>query len=223
MNQSRLFARSTGACALAVSVFLGAIGVVGLASRRAEAAPAPMTIGFIYVGPEDRLRLQPGPRAGCGGHRQAARRQGPRGGDGPRDLGRPEDDGEHDQPRRGDAALPDLVRLLRSAHPQRGQEVHERDLPALRRPVPGGQAPDQRRQLLRLHRRGRVRLGHRGRPDDASRTSSASSPPSRFRRCCATSTRSRWAPSRSTRRSPPPSSSRATGRCRSRRPRPPTA
>jgi len=57
MNQSRLFARSVGARALAVSVFLGVMGALGLvgggpAIRRAEAAPAPLTIGFIYVGPK---------------------------------------------------------------------------------------------------------------------------------------------------------------------------
>ncbi|HSY38196.1 MAG TPA: BMP family ABC transporter substrate-binding protein, partial [Polyangia bacterium] len=39
-----------GARALAVSVFLGALGVAGVGP--AQAAPAPMTIGFIYVGPK---------------------------------------------------------------------------------------------------------------------------------------------------------------------------
>jgi basic membrane protein A and related proteins len=54
MNQFRLFARSMGARALAVFAFLGGMGLVGPgpATRRAEAAPAPMTIGFIYVGPK---------------------------------------------------------------------------------------------------------------------------------------------------------------------------
>ena len=56
-----------------------------------------------------------------------------------------------------------------------------------------GQAPQERRQLLRLHRRSRIRLRHRRGLDHARRTSSASSPPSRFRRCCATSTPSRSA------------------------------
>jgi basic membrane protein A and related proteins len=50
MNQFRLFARSMGARALAVSVFLGALGIAGVGP--AKAAPAPMTIGFIYVGPK---------------------------------------------------------------------------------------------------------------------------------------------------------------------------
>jgi simple sugar transport system substrate-binding protein len=54
MNQFRLFARSMGARALALSAFVGAMGMVGQgpATRRAEAAPAPVTIGFIYVGPK---------------------------------------------------------------------------------------------------------------------------------------------------------------------------
>ena len=39
-----------GARALAVSVFLGVTGVAG--AGPAKAAPAPMTIGFIYVGPK---------------------------------------------------------------------------------------------------------------------------------------------------------------------------
>jgi basic membrane protein A len=50
MNQFRLFARSMGARALAVSVFLGVVGIAGVGP--AKAAPAPMTIGFIYVGPK---------------------------------------------------------------------------------------------------------------------------------------------------------------------------
>ena len=43
-----------GARALAISAFLGGMGMVGAgpATRRAEAAPAPLTIGFIYVGPK---------------------------------------------------------------------------------------------------------------------------------------------------------------------------
>ena len=45
------------------------------------------------------------------------------------------------------------------------EKYPERHLPALRRPVHGGQAPEERRQLLRLHRRGAVRRRHRRRPD----------------------------------------------------------
>ena len=63
-----------------------------------------------------RLRLQPGARRG-GRHREEdAGRQGGRGGEGAGDGRRREIDGEHDQPRRRHAALPDLVRLLRPAH-----------------------------------------------------------------------------------------------------------
>ena len=88
-----------------------------------------------------------------------ARRQGGRGGERARDRRRAEDDGEHDRPRRRDAAVPDLVRLLRPAHPDDGAEVPGRPLPALRRPVDRGQAPEERRQLLRLHRRGQYLNG----------------------------------------------------------------
>jgi simple sugar transport system substrate-binding protein len=50
MNQFRLFARSMGARALAVSVFLGLVSIAGGGS--AKAAPAPLTVGFIFVGPK---------------------------------------------------------------------------------------------------------------------------------------------------------------------------
>ena len=101
------------------------------------------------------------------------------------------------------ADLPDLVRLLRSAHAGDGRRsIPNVQLPPLRRPVDRRQAPEERRQLFRLHRRVPVPERHRRRPHHASRRSSASSPPSRSRRCCATSTPSRWARARSTRRSP---------------------
>jgi basic membrane protein A and related proteins len=50
MNQFRLFARSMRARALAVSVFLGVVGIAGVGP--AKAAPAPLTVGFIFVGPK---------------------------------------------------------------------------------------------------------------------------------------------------------------------------
>ena len=77
-----------------------------------------------------------------------------------------------------------------------GREVPGRHVPPLRRPVHRGQAPEERRQLLRLHRRGPVRGRHRRRAHAPRPTSSASSPPSRSPRCCATSTRSRSARAR---------------------------
>src|SRR3954468_6757832 len=49
MNQFRLFARSRGAPPRPASALLGG---VGLAGGPAKAAPAPTTIGFIYVGPK---------------------------------------------------------------------------------------------------------------------------------------------------------------------------
>ena len=55
------------------------------------------------------------------------------------------------------------------------------------------QAPEERRQLFRLHRRGAVPRRHRRRATPPRPASSASSPPSRSRRCCATSTPSRSA------------------------------
>ena len=63
---------------------------------------------------------------------------------------------------------------------------------ALRRPV-DRQGSEERRQLLRLHRRSSIRQRHRGRRIRPSPASSASSPPSRSRRSCATSTLSPWA------------------------------
>ena len=65
-------------------------------------------------------------------------------------------------------------------------------LRALRRPV-DRQGPEERRQLFRLYRRGAVHLRHRRRLHRPRPASSASSPPSRSRRCCATSTPSRSA------------------------------
>ena len=64
-----------------------------------------------------------------------------------------------------------------------------RAVPPLRRPVDRGQAPDERRHLLWLYRRGPISERRRRRPCHASPRSSASSRPSRSRRCCATSIR----------------------------------
>ena len=103
---------------LSSSAGLAAAAVPGLVLPR-RAAAADFTVGFIYVGPQGRLRLQPGARRGRGRAQEDAGRQGRRGGEGPRDRRRPEDHGEHDQPGRRHADLPDLVRLLRSAHARR--------------------------------------------------------------------------------------------------------
>ena len=75
------------------------------------------------------------------GAEEAARRQGGRGREGPRDRRRPEDHGEHDRPGRRHAGVPDLVRLLRPAHAEGGGEVPEGALPALRRPLERRQDP----------------------------------------------------------------------------------
>ncbi len=55
--------------------------------------------------------------------------------------------------------------------------------------------PEERGQLFRLYRRGAVHFGHRRGLLTSRAASSASSRPSRSRRCCATSTHLRWAPS----------------------------
>ena len=82
---------------------------------------------------------------------------------------------------------------------QDGGEIPEGPLRAWRRPV-DRQGPEEHRQLFRLHRRGAVHQRHRRRLRDQDRASSASSRPSRSRRCCATSTPSRSAPGSSIRR-----------------------
>ena len=65
-----------------------------------------------------RLRLQPGARRRRRRAEEDARRQGGRGGERPGDRRGREDHGVHDQSRRRDAALPDLVRLFQPAHAQ---------------------------------------------------------------------------------------------------------
>ena len=85
---------------------------------RAEAGP-PITVGFIYVGPKDDYGYN---QAHAEGAAALAKLPGVKVLEEekrPRDRRRPEDHGEHDQPRRRDGPLPDLVRLLRSAHPRR--------------------------------------------------------------------------------------------------------
>ncbi len=61
------------------------------------------------------------------------------------------------------ADLRHQLRLLRPAHAEDGREVPERALRPLRRHVDRRQAPEERSQLLRLHRRMPVPGGHRRR------------------------------------------------------------
>ena len=166
--------------------------------QRAEASGARLHLRR----PARRLRLQPGARRSGRRSEEDGWREGRRRREGPGDGRRREIDGEHDQPRRRHADLPDLVRLLRPAHAEGSGEVSQDRVPSLRRPVGPGQAPDEHGQLLRLHRRGAVSLRHRRGLRQQVGASWASSPPSRSRRSCATSMPSRWARSRSTRRSP---------------------
>ena len=79
-------------------------------------------------------------------------------------------------------AVPDLVRLLRSARARARAQVPRRPLLALRRPV-DREEPEERRQLLRLRRGVPVPERRHRRPHDEDARSSASSPPSRSRRC----------------------------------------
>ena len=168
---------------------------------RAAAFAAETTVGFIYVGSRDDYGYNQAHAAGRRRAQEDAGHQGRRGGEGAGDRRGREDHGVHDQSRRRDAAVPDFVRLLQPAHDQDGQQISEASLRALRRPV-DREGPEERRQLFRLHRRGAVRQRHRRRLHRPSPASSASSPPSRSRRCCATSTPSRWAPSSPIRRRP---------------------
>ncbi len=82
-----------------------------------------LTVGFIYVGPSDDFGYNQAHAEGGGDAAQDERRQGGRGGERRRDRRRPEDHGEHDQPGRRHAGLPDLVRLFRPAHAEGGAEV----------------------------------------------------------------------------------------------------
>ena len=152
-----------------------------------------------------------------------ARRHDHRGGERPRDGRRPEDHGEHDQPGRRQPGLPDLVRLLRSAHAEDVREVSRRAVPPLRRHVERGEAPEERRLLFRLYRHGPVPQRHRRRPylevQEAGLHRRQADPAGADQHQQLHAGR----PHASIPPSPPRSSSPATGRCRSRRPRPPTA
>ncbi len=133
----------------------------GAASAAAPAAAKPFTVGFIYVGSKTDYGLQSSARRrrkilGRLGREDPRRRE--RG----RDARRAEDHGEHDQSGRRDGAVSDFLRLLRSPHPEDGGEIPAGHVPALRRSVRREQAPEERGQLLRLHRRGGVRRRRRG-------------------------------------------------------------
>ena len=103
------------------------------------------------------------------------------------------------------------------------EEVSRRAVPPLRRHVERGEAPEECRFLLRLHRHGPVSQRHRRRPhlevQEAGLHRRQADPAGADQH--QQLHRSALAPS--TPPSPPRSSSPATGRCRSRRPRPPTA
>ena len=72
--------------------------------------------------PARRLRLQPGAGRGRGRAQEAARREGGRRRERARDRRRAEDHDRHDRAGRRHAAVPHLVRLLRSAHAGGGAE-----------------------------------------------------------------------------------------------------
>ena len=181
LDRRRLLLSSTAGLAAAAAPGL-------LLPRRAAAAD--LVVGFIYVGPKDDYGYNQAHAEGAAALKAHGGRHRHRGGERPRDGRRPEDHGEHDQPGRRHARLPDLVRLLRPAHAEDVREVSRRAVPPLRRHVERGQAPDEYRLLFRLYRHGPVPERHRRRPHLARPRRSASSPPSRSRRCCSTSTAS---------------------------------
>ena len=135
---------------------------LGTALGARSAAAADTTIGFIYVGSRDDYGYNQAHAAGRRGAEEDAGPQGRRGRKGPGDRRGRKDDGVDDQSRRRDADVPDLVRLLQSAHDQDGEQVSKAALRALRRIVER-QGSEERRQLFRLYRRGAIHLRHRRR------------------------------------------------------------
>ena len=127
---------------------------LGTALPLRPALAADTTIGFIYVGSRDDYGYNQAHAARRRRAQEDGRRQGGRGREGPGDRCGREDHGVHDQSRRRDAPVPDLVRLLQPAHDQDRRQISEAALRALRRPV-DRQGSEERRQLFRLYRRGR--------------------------------------------------------------------
>src|SRR5215468_5910128 len=112
-----------------------------------------LVVGFLYVGPKDDYGYNQAHAEGA-----AAVKTMP----GVKLL--EEEQVEHDRARRRDALVPDQLRLFRSARDQDGGEISQDRVPPLRRPVAEGQAPEERRLLLRLHRHGTIFERHRRRP-----------------------------------------------------------
>ena len=143
-----------------------------------------------------RLRLQPVARRRGGAGQEDARREGGRGRERARDQRRAEDHAGHDLAGRRHAAVPDLVRLLRPAHPGAGA-ARTRTCASRTAAACGRRASTRRTSAASSAtstRRSTSTASSRATRPRAR--SSASSPPSRSRRCCATSTPSRWARAR---------------------------
>ena len=141
-----------------LAVVLGILGVWGAGSgRQAAVAAPPLTIGFIYVGPKTDYGYN---QAHAEGAAALAKLPGVK--------------------VREEEMVPETMAVQKTMESminldgatllfptsfgyfdphilKEAEKYQERHLPALRRPVHGGQAPDERRQLLRLHRRGAVR------------------------------------------------------------------
>ena len=134
----------------------GTILASSLPLGRTARAASSAVVGFIYVGPRDDFGYNQSHAAGRCRAQENAGGQGRRRRERiPETVDVAEDDGKHDQPRRCRAAVPDLVRLFRSLHPQSGGAVSEGHLRALRRAL-DRQGPEECRQLLRLHLRGAI-------------------------------------------------------------------
>ena len=135
---------------------------LGTAFGARSAVAADTTIGFIYVGSRDDYGYNQAHAQGAAALKKMPGLKVVEEEKGPGNRRRRKDHGVDDQSRRRDAAVPDLVRILQSAHDQDGEQVSKASLRALRRLVER-QGSEERRQLFRLHRRGAIYFRHRRR------------------------------------------------------------
>ena len=146
----------------------GAAGTLGGLSTLAQ-AQKPLTVGVIYVGPRDDFGYNQAQAQAAAevkkmpGVKVVEEENVPETAAVQKTMtGMIAQDG-------ASAAVPHLVRLLRPAHAGHGRQVPRRALLALRRHVDRGQAPEEHRQLLRLHRRVPVPQRRDRRPHEQER------------------------------------------------------